>query len=188
MKALVVYESMFGNTELVARAIGAGLGADAVVKVARAPTFVPDDVDVLVVGGPTHTRGMSRPKTRAQAVERGASDPGTADGVREWLGQLNVPRAIIGAAFDTRVAGPKLLTGAAAAGIKNHLSSAGLRVVGTQSFLVASAEQSGGRGVSDDELERARRFGQNLGTTARALVTEPARPAGCPPMRLGDGH
>ena len=177
MKALVVYESMFGNTELVANAIGAGLGTDAVVKVARAPTFVPDDVDVLVVGGPTHTHGMSRPKTRAQAVERGAPDGGTADGVREWLGQLNVSRAIIGGAFDTRAPGPKLLTGSAAAGVQKLLSSAGVRVVGTQSFLVAGAEQTGGRGVSDDELERARRFGENLATTARALRTEPARPA-----------
>jgi len=167
MKALVVYESMFGNTELVARAIGAGLGADAVVNVARAPTNVPEDVDMLVVGGPTHMHGMSRAKTRTQAVDRGATDGGTGDGVREWLGQLNVSRPIIGAAFDTRVARPKLLTGSAATGVQKLLSSAGVRVVGTQSFVITGAEQTAGRGVSDDELERARRFGENLGTTAR---------------------
>ena len=175
MKALVVYESMFGNTELVARAIGAGLGAGAVVKVARAPAFVPDDVDLLVVGAPTHAHGMSRPKTRAQAAERGAADVGTADGVREWLGQLSIPRAIIGAAFDTRRSGPKLLTGSAASGVGKLISSAGVRVVGTRSFVLDGAHEAGGQGVSDDELACARRFGEDLRTTAGALDIEPPR-------------
>ena len=56
MRALVIYESMFGNTQQVAQAIGEGLAlilsAD-VVEVGHAPATVPVDVSLLVVGGPT---------------------------------------------------------------------------------------------------------------------------------------
>ena len=53
MSALVVVESMWGNTREVGEAIARGLGADvSVVDVSQAPSTVPDDVDLLVVGGP----------------------------------------------------------------------------------------------------------------------------------------
>lgn len=61
MRALVVYESMFGNTEEVARAIGEGIAASMhadVVEVGAAPDTVPADVILLVVGGPTHAFSM----------------------------------------------------------------------------------------------------------------------------------
>jgi flavodoxin len=55
MSSLVVYESMWGNTKTVAEAVAEGIGRDvAVVHVADAPVLVPSDVDLLVVGGPTH--------------------------------------------------------------------------------------------------------------------------------------
>ncbi|MEO6585287.1 MAG: flavodoxin/nitric oxide synthase, partial [Knoellia sp.] len=76
MRSLVVYESVWGNTEQVARAVAAGLGVVMtveVVDVGIAPTTPGDDVDLLVVGGPTHTFSMSRPGTRSEAVTRGAS-------------------------------------------------------------------------------------------------------------------
>ena len=60
MRALVVFESMFGDTETIARAVADGL-SDAIrvdiVDVATAPR-VDADVDLLVVGGPTHAFGM----------------------------------------------------------------------------------------------------------------------------------
>lgn len=62
MKALVVYESMFGNTEQVARAVATGLGRHLdveLVAVANAPDTV-SDVDLVVVGGPTHAFSMTR--------------------------------------------------------------------------------------------------------------------------------
>ena len=77
MRALVVYESMFGNTQAIADAVADGLAArvrvDA-VEVGAAPTVVGDDVVLLVVGGPTHAFGMSRQATRQDAgrqAERG---------------------------------------------------------------------------------------------------------------------
>ena len=73
-QALVVYESMFGNTEQVAEAIGEGLRSKVeaeVVRVDRAPEVLPDSLDLLVVGGPTHAFSMSRPGTRESASAQG---------------------------------------------------------------------------------------------------------------------
>ena len=71
MRALVVYESMFGNTQTIADAIAGGLAqrmrVDA-VEVGSAPATLDDDVTLLVVGGPTHAFGMSRPRTRQDAA------------------------------------------------------------------------------------------------------------------------
>ena len=67
MKALVVYESMYGNTRSVAEAIVEGLCETAeprLVPVSEAKAAVHEGADLLVVGGPTHAHGMSRPSTR----------------------------------------------------------------------------------------------------------------------------
>src|SRR6188472_2874693 len=86
MSALVVVESMWGNTRAVAEAVARGLGEEVeVVEVQDAPTPLPDNVDLLVVGGPTHAFAMSRSTTRHDAVERGARGADEAHGIREWL-------------------------------------------------------------------------------------------------------
>jgi flavodoxin len=51
MKALVIYDSNYGNTQKVAEAVAAGLGAKA-VTVSEARTEKLDDLDLLVVGSP----------------------------------------------------------------------------------------------------------------------------------------
>ena len=54
--ALVVYESMFGNTQQVATAIADGLRGSfdvTMTEVSAAPKDVTADVELLVVGGPT---------------------------------------------------------------------------------------------------------------------------------------
>ncbi len=71
MTALVVYESMFGNTRSVASSIGTGLSRHlevGLVAVDRCPTLDGDVFDLVVVGGPTHAFSMSRPATRADVV------------------------------------------------------------------------------------------------------------------------
>src|SRR5699024_7983161 len=113
MRALVVYESMFGNTAAIAQAVADGLSTGAEVTlthVADAPADVPPDVDVVVVGGPTHTFTMSREATREEAARRGGDR--TPGGIREWLQALPTgghPQDFV--AFDTRVNMP-LLPGA----------------------------------------------------------------------------
>src|SRR5690606_14826892 len=72
MRALVAFESMFGNTGLIAEAIADGLARHGEVETAEvgtAPVLLPAEVDLLVVGGPTHAFGMSRPGTRSSAKE-----------------------------------------------------------------------------------------------------------------------
>jgi flavodoxin len=59
MTALVVHESHWGNTRAVAEAIADGLndsdgGPAEVVDVGSAPSPLPDGVDLVVLGGPTH--------------------------------------------------------------------------------------------------------------------------------------
>lgn len=79
MRAMVVYESMFGNTQLIADAIAEGLSSRAEVErtaVGDAATTIGDDVALLVVGGPTHAFGMSRSATRQSAAEQGARGVG----------------------------------------------------------------------------------------------------------------
>ena len=99
MRAVIIYESMFGNTHAIADAIAKGLeplDTVVMVPVGDAGRERLDDADLLVVGGPTHFHGMSRPRTRKWAaataqkpkkdlvLDRDAQGPG----VRDWLRSL----------------------------------------------------------------------------------------------------
>lgn len=56
MKALVIYDSVFGNTEKIARAIAGALGSRVDVEILRANEVAPEQLtefDLLVVGSPT---------------------------------------------------------------------------------------------------------------------------------------
>ena len=56
MKAIIVYDSEFGNTEQIARAIGSALASPEEVPVMRVNAVKPDQlrgVEVLIVGSPT---------------------------------------------------------------------------------------------------------------------------------------
>ena len=75
MRALVVVESVFGNTRRIAEAVAEGLGQRAGARIvdvavaARTPDLL-DGIDLLVVGGPTHAFGMTRASTRRSAAEQ----------------------------------------------------------------------------------------------------------------------
>src|SRR3954466_3737732 len=95
MRALVVYESMYGNTKEVATAVADGLSTRMPVQlteVAAAPTVIADDIALLVVGAPTHGHGMSKDASRKSAAERSSIDePPVISrdvGLREWLESL----------------------------------------------------------------------------------------------------
>jgi Flavodoxin len=75
MRALVVYESMYGNTHLVAGSIADGLRQTCevtLVPVAGATAGLVAGADLLVVGAPTHLRGLSSAASRQQAAQTGA--------------------------------------------------------------------------------------------------------------------
>src|SRR4029077_14637551 len=72
MRALVVYESMYGNTRVIAGNIADGLRADyevTVVPVAEATAELVAGVDLLVAGAPTHMRGLPSAASRRQAAQ-----------------------------------------------------------------------------------------------------------------------
>src|SRR5215211_6891718 len=147
MRAVIVYESMYGNTHQVADAIGDGLGTACqaeVVPVQRADQQVLEHADLIVVGGPTHAHGMSRTNTREAAVadahKAGSEltlDPDAeGPGLREWFDSLPTLHAKA-AAFDTRVNLAALLTGRASKGTGRRLRQHGLDLVAEpESFLV----------------------------------------------------
>ncbi|WAB85003.1 hypothetical protein OVN20_05480 [Microcella daejeonensis] len=129
-RALVVYESLWGNTERVARAIARELELRMTVVIENAETAptVLDGFDLVIAGGPTHAFSMSRASTRQSAVLNNAAPRVVDRGLREWLDRvLPVPRPIAAAAFDTRVDSPRL-PGSAAKAARHELRSRGFDV------------------------------------------------------------
>jgi flavodoxin len=144
VKSLVVYATRTGNTRLTAEAIADGLrsgGSAEVRAVTDDPATLPNDLDVLVVGGPTEGHGMPEP-------------------IASFLDRLP-ERACTGraaAAFDTRLQWPRWLSGSAADGIRQRLEGAGaLRPVPTESFAVTMKPE-----LVPGELDRARAWGAAL--------------------------
>lgn len=172
MNALVVYESMFGNTRAVAEAVAAGLGSSTTVsifEVSTAPVLFTDDFDLLVVGGPTHAFGMSRESTRRSAVEQGAPAARAEVGIREWMERITPgARLRLGTAFDTRIDHPRV-PGSAARKASRRLQRMGLELASpAESFFVSGVSGP----LLEGELDRARKWGESLHTRARKL--EPA--------------
>ena len=168
MTTLVVYESMFGATRDVAGAVGEGLATAGPVRVVEVTDLVggpghgalPDDLTLLVVGGPTHAFGMSRPGTRADSERYGPVL--SRIGVREWLEHLELPAGISAAAFGTKLSSP--LAGSAARAIGHRLRQLGGRLLlPPKDFYVP-----GTIGLATGELDGARAWGVAVATAATA--------------------
>jgi flavodoxin len=148
MNALVVYESTYGNTEKIARAIGAALAdhGPTEVRPSTEAEVIPPGTDLLVVGGPTHAHGMDK-------------------SLKAYLDRL--PAAAVAgiavAAFDTRLGWPAVLSGSAARGIAKQLGrKGGRRLVEPGSFVV-----EGGEGpLAEGELARATAWAEELAGAA----------------------
>lgn len=144
MKALIVYDSTYGNTEKIAKAIGAALTGE--VKVLRAGEVNPAELnafDLLVIGSPTYG-GRPMPS------------------VAELLNKIP-ESAIKGkniAAFDTRI--PTKLAkifGYAADRIAKNLKEKGVNlVVQGEGFFVNGKEGP----LKEGELERAASWAKEL--------------------------
>ena len=162
-RALVVFESMFGNTEQVARAIADGLSARMdveVVEIGSAPTTL-NGIDLLVAGGPTHAFGLSRASTREAAARQAPNGlVSSGIGLREWLASVRGESATaVIATFDTRVRRPRV-PGSAARAAHRRLGRLGFRAVEQpKSFWVDGTTGP----LAVGELERARRWGTELG-------------------------
>src|SRR4051812_38818235 len=173
MRALVVYESMYGNTKEVATAVADGLSTRMpvqLIEVGAAPTVIADDIALLVVGAPTHGHGMSKDASRKSAAERTSTDePPVISrnvGLREWLEGLEsapAPVHVPAAAFHTPIKGPRGLWGSAAQAAEPHLRRGGATlIVPAESFLIGGPRGPKYGALLEGEVEHARRWGEEL--------------------------
>jgi hypothetical protein len=161
MNAVVVYESLWGNTAAVARAIAEGIGPEArALSTAEATGDAVTDVDLIVAGAPV--LGFKLPTEQMRQGARanpGGKPPRPADlshpSMRSWLEGLAAGHGR-SAAFDTQVRGP---FGKAAPTIAEALEKAGYsRLTDSCDFTVTGKFGPLRKG----ELERARRWGEEL--------------------------
>ena len=171
MKAIVVYESHWGNTTAVANAIAEGIGSGTrVMSTSQADTTALQSADLLVVGAPVIGFRLSTPEAlEGMRTKGGKKNPPDISHppVRTWLeslpqaGAAATAAATTGpaaAAFDTRIRGP---FGSAAPAILEGLEKAGYRAIAKPvGFLV-----KGSQGPMRDGEARARsRMGRGVGT------------------------
>ena len=187
MAAVIVYESMFGNTHAIAHAVGKGLEPMlevVVVALAEAGRERLGDADVLVVGGPTHFHGMSRPRTRrwAAATARKPSNDLVLDrdaegpGLRDWFTSLGDGHTKV-AAFDTRFSGSAVLRGRASKAISRKLRKHGFDVVTKpESFFVTLKNH-----LEPGEEARAHDWGKQLAASVVSSGPTGADRPGRPP-------
>jgi flavodoxin len=145
MKTLVLYDSAYGNTEQIARAIAKGLETAAAVEVMPVDEACRDvfaNVDLLVVGSPTQ-KWSSTPAIKAFLE----SSPGTLlDGL---------PTAV----FDTRFHQSGWITGSAAKSLAKLLRQHGVSLIlPPESFFVADSQGP----LEEGELERAEAWGRAI--------------------------
>jgi len=155
VKALVVYDTVFGNTKQVALAIASAFGdnPDALaVSVTEADSTCLDDIDLLVVGSPT--RGFK-----------------PTEAIARFLRDLP-ERCLEGttaAAFDTRISAEDIRAGVlrfivksggyAAPHISRGLSDRGARVIAAPEGFIVTA--SGGP-LRSGECDRAADWARGL--------------------------
>jgi len=165
VNALVVYESMYGNTMQIAEAIAEGLSRSMdveVFEVGAAPSDV-SGFDLLAIGGPTHQFGLSRKSSREQAADDADQPLISSDiGIREWIGGLSKVKTGAAVTFDTSIRKPNL-PGSAARGAAKRLKRLGYRVLlPGELFLVEGATGP----ITDGEIERARTWGEQAAVSA----------------------
>lgn len=167
VKVVIVFESMFGNTERMASWVSDGLSdAGAHVTLVEVGNDVPDDFlgcDLLILAAPTHAMSLSRPQTRADAVAKGADAVHAAIGIREWLSTIHEnigptstrPQVAV---FDSRVKKARHFPGSAARRTEKILTHEGFSVVDRTSFYVEDLVGP----IVEGEQERARLWGRHL--------------------------
>ena len=159
MDAIVVYESLWGNTAEVARAVAEGLGPGA--RALRTDEVTPEDVagaELVVAGAPVFGFKLSSEKMREgirQSPGKGPAPDLSCPLLRTWLAEL--PQGSVGcAAFDTQVRGP---FGKGAPEILALLEARGYaRVAEPQGFVVKGSQGP----LKKGEAERARAWGAEL--------------------------
>jgi hypothetical protein len=164
MKAIVVYQSLWGNTAAIARAIAEGLGPGArALSTVEATAAVVAGADLIVAGAPV--LGFSLPRDNMlkmiemDKMKYKAAPDISRPTMRSWLAVLPAGNGR-SAAFETRI---WWSPGGSTGGIESGLEHAGYRrLIKAQRFMVEGVEGP----LRDGELEKAKAWGAEL---ARAM-------------------
>jgi flavorubredoxin len=160
MRAIVVYESHWGNTAAIAQAIAEGIGPDArVMSTADATLEVVSDAELIVAGAPL--LGFNLP---TDVMVRGLSSETSKGGpppdlshptMRAWLDALPTGSALA-AAFETKISWSP---GSSSKAILGRLKEKGYREAAKpQRFVVKDRYGP----LKEGELERAKAWGAEL--------------------------
>lgn len=125
-RAIVIYDTRFGNTEKVARALAKGMeeqevGADC-LEVGEVNINKLVEYDFLAVGGPTHIHGVSRPMKAFLEELRSVDIAGKK-----------------GFAFDTKI--ESWWAGSAAKGIEKRLRKLGVKIVRSRESAIVKGRE-----------------------------------------------
>ena len=160
MNALVVYESLWGNTRAVAEAVAAGLGnGAAVASTASAATERVSQVDLLVAGAPILAFHLPTDPVR-HSIESNPRDAAhhpdlSHPSMKAWLETVPAgPR--FGASYETRL---KRTLGSSAKSIAQSLESRGYRMLARPERFIVTGRYGP---LLDGELEHARAWGEEL--------------------------
>jgi flavodoxin len=143
MEALIIYDTKFGNTEEVAKAIAEGLSPSYEVECKKVDNVSASELresDLVLVGSPTHAWNMSS----------GAKDFFRGLGAERFEGK-------VAAAFDTRF--NRKLAGSAAKKIESRLRKLGFKIA--LPYFSAYVVKSEGP-LEDGEIERCKEFSAKL--------------------------
>ena len=144
MKALIVYDSVYGNTERIAQAMAEAIapsGEGKALRAGQANLSELESLDLLIVGSPTHG---GRPTAAVQ----------------DFLNKVPKLQDINVAAFDTRITTKFVkVFGYAAGRIANNLKKkGGILIASPEGFFV-----TGGQGpLKEGELERAAAWAKGI--------------------------
>jgi hypothetical protein len=160
MKAVVVYESLWGNTAAIARAIAEGIGPEArALSTAEASGTAIADADLIVAGAPVLAFRLPSDTIRESLAANPGKAPTPPDlshpSMRSWLAALTAGHGRA-AAFETRM---RWSPGGSTAAIVRGLERTGYRPLArARRFIVKGMYGP----LREGELDRARRWGAEL--------------------------
>jgi hypothetical protein len=160
VNAVVVYESFWGSTAAVARAVAEGLGPGTpVLSTSEATPAAIAQADLLVVGAPVLAFHLPTDQIREGLRNEVGKAPAPPDlshpSLRSWLEALPAGRGR-SAAFETRVRGP---FGHSTKAILERLEHAGYLPLGEPGSFVVKGRYGP---LRDGEIEKARVWGASL--------------------------
>ena len=145
MDFMIIYDSTFGNTQVIARTIAETMeqkGAVRLVRVERIDIDQLEGLGLIVAGCPTHRHKISQAaRIMIEGIPRGAL------------------RGVRVAAFDTRYRMPRWMSGSAARKLARRLRKlGGVQVMPPESFFVAAREGP----LEEREVEHAKRWAESI--------------------------